>query len=140
MPSLKAIFATPAKAKHFADHFGVVGLRAQVVHEGKSVTVTTEDAKSFEFVKQMVRDIREDYRADGRIGRFLLVVREAAVTGKPASFDLLDSSSVQVQPDFARRFLSLYENLSDEARRKMCFVMIEGKQSHVKATRFVMDK
>lgn len=140
MPSIKAIFATPAKAKHFADHFGIVGLRAEIVQEGKSVVVTTEDAKSFEFVKQMIRDIREDFLADGRIARFLMIVREAAVKGSPVSFDLLDSSSVQVQPDFARRFLTIYEKLGDEARRKMCFIAIEGKQSHAKATRFVMDK
>lgn len=140
MPSLKAIFSTPEKAKHFADHFGIVGLRAKVVQEGKSVTITTDDDKSFEFVKQMVGDIREDSRADNHIGRFLISMRECVANDRSIDIDLLDKSAVKINPDFAKRFLMMYESLGDEARRNMTFIAIESKASHIKAFQFVMDR
>ena len=140
MPSLIAIFPSPEKAKHFADHFGIVGLRAKVVQEGKNVTVNTDDAKSFEFVKQMVKDIREDSRADNHIGRFLISMRECVANDRSFDFDLLDKTAVKINPDFAKRFLMVYENLCDEARRNMTFIAIESKASHTKALQFVMDR
>ena len=140
MPSLLAIFATPSNAKRFADHFSIVGLRAKVVQEGNRVSVTTEDAKSFEFVRQMVRDLKEDSRVDNQIARFLVTMRESAVRNTATKIALLDQSTIEVSPDFAQRFLSLHESLTDEARRKMCFVAIESRGSHEKTARFVMNK
>lgn len=140
MPSLIAIFATPAKAKHFADHFGIVGLRAKVIQEDKTVTVMTDDFKSFEFVKQMVHDIREDVRVDRHIGRFITLMRESAVSGQPAKMDLLDGSAVTVGSDFARRFLVLHEKLGDEARRNISFLSVENGVSHNKVSQFVMNR
>jgi hypothetical protein len=138
MPTLKAIFPSPEKAKEFADHFGIVGLRAKVVLENKSVEIATDDAKSFEFIKQMVRDIREDSRSDRHIVRLLSTIRECAVGDRSFEMGLLDGSAAKIGSDFARRFLSLYEKLSDEARRKMCFISVESKESHAKAVQFVM--
>lgn len=140
MPSLTAIFATPAKAKHFADHFGIVGLRAKAVLEDKKVTVTTDDPKSFDFVKQMVRDIREDVRVDKHIGRFLLLMRECAASNQPVRLDLIDGSVKTIESDFARRFLVLHEKLGDEARRNITFLSVESGSSHGKVSQFIMNR
>lgn len=140
MPKVRLNFGSPEKAKQFADHFGIVGIRATAVQEGRSVVVTTSDDKSVRFIKSMAEDIRGDGRADQYISVFLRMTKASAMSGDGVDLKLLDGSLVRMESAFAKRFLMLHEKLGDEARRNMCFITIQGKDSHSKAVDFVMGR
>ena len=138
MPTLRLNFGTPDKAKSFADSFGVVGIKAEVVREDRSVIVRTSDPKSASFIKQMARDIQEDGRVEKTLDLFLRQVKTSAVADRQIELKLLDGSSVHMESTFARRFLMLHEKLGEEARQNMCLITIQDRNSHTKAVDFVM--
>ena len=140
MPTLQLNFVSPDTAEKFANRFGIIGLRSEVITEGCSVVVRTDDAKSASFVKQMARDITEDIKAERAVQSLMRRVSDSAVNDIQVELELMDGSSVRMESAFARRFLILHEKLGDEARRNICFVAIQDRHSHTKAVDFVMSK
>lgn len=139
MPTLKVTFGSPEKAKEFSTHFGVVGLKATAKADGNSVVVTSEDTKTIDFVKHMVNDIKSSVKMESVIERLLHTSTEAETTGQSLSMMLLDGSSIDIDPSFAKRFNEMRMDMSDESRSSLCAVMVESKESHEKAREFVMN-
>lgn len=140
MSKIRVKFNNPIKATEFVNHFGIIGLPAEVVLEDNTVVVNVKDSKSLNFIRQMIEDIREDSRADKYIGHFVVLMRECAGLERAVKLDLIDGSAVMVESKFARRFLELYERINDESRRNLSFVAVENEQSHKKVLRFVMNQ
>lgn len=138
MPTLKVNFKLPAKATEFVKHFGVVGLKATAKVDGSSVTITSPDAKTHDFVKQMVGDLKIEAKMESVMKNFTAAITESSINNTDTNVVLFDGSSVSIDPDFANKFIKVHDNLSEDFGQGVlrCLV-VENTESFEKTKAFV---
>lgn len=141
MPTLKVNFKTPAKASEFAKNFDVVGVKATTKVSGSSVSITTKDTKTHDFVKQMISDLKGETKMESTMSSFLLSVIGSASNDAVVETRLYDDSVVQIDPEFARNFIRVHDSLNEESVQGMLrAVAVESIDSFNKTKHFVTEE
>jgi hypothetical protein len=141
MPTLKVNFKSPDKANEFVKHFGVVGIKAKTKIDGSSVSITSTDAKTHDFVKQMVSDLKSEAKMESIVLGFLDAIVEAANNSVVTEATLLDESRVSIDPEFATKFIKIHDGLSEESGQAMLrFLATESMDSFNKTKTFVTQE
>jgi hypothetical protein len=141
MPTLTVKFKTPTKAAEFSKNFGVVGIKAVAKVDGSNVIVSTKDAKTHEFVKQMVSDLKAETKMESVCTGFLKAVVESANDNKTTEVKLYDDSLVSVDPNFAVKFIEVHENIEEETYQAILrSLAVESVESFNKTKKFVTEE
>lgn len=140
MSTLNVNFKSPSKAAEFAKNFGVVGLKATAKVDGSVVVVTSPDAKTHDFVKQMVADLKSEAKMESTMSRFLSSIIEASIHGEIVEVNLLDGSTVSIHPKFADKFIKVHDSMCEDTGQGLLrSLAVESADSFTKTMKFVAE-
>jgi hypothetical protein len=138
MPTIKVNFKSPTKASEFSKNFGVVGIKATVKVDGSTVTITSNDSKTHDFVKQMVADLKSEAKMEAVTTNFLKAIIESSSNESIVETTLHDGSTVSIEPKFASEFIKIHDSLSEDTGQSMLRTLaVESVDTFKKTKAFV---